>query len=168
MSEHNIICDYGMMDYWFHYKKSIKYKKFQSNYSPNNPLIVDRKTYVRIINSLHEKIVQKALNGDVVHFPHNFGTLSIRKKKMKFNAHNRLRLNYEHYKKTGQKVYHLNENRNYYYYKWFWKKFSAKIPTKTYYKLKPTRYCTRTLAGILKNTDKDYLELIKNKRIYID
>lgn len=165
MPKERIICDYGMMDYYFYYRKSVRFSKFDTKYSRESNLIVDRKTYVRIINALHKKIVQRALDGEIVHLPHNFGVLSIRKKKMNFSAKHLLKIDYAHYKKTGEKIFHLNENRNYYKYFWHWKKFAAHIPTRTFYRLRTTRFCTRTLSSILQNTDKDYYELIKNKKI---
>ncbi len=87
---------------------------------------------------------------------------------MKFKHKHLLRLNYKEYNSTGKKVYHLNENRNHYKYRWYWKMFKTNIHGKFYYKFKACRFNTRKLAEVLTNTDKDYRELIKNNKVYID
>ncbi len=71
-----------------------------------------------------------------------------------------LRIDFQHLKKTGQKIYHLNEHRAGYRYQFYWdKKRTGPIKNKFYYKFYPTRKNKRRLAQILKTDfDKDYFE----------
>ncbi len=159
--------DYGMPEYYSYYRRLTNIKKFKSVFTESINLRVDRSLYAKVINAFHEKLAKRVLEGNIVQLPNNFGRLSIVKTKMKFNAKNLLRLNFKEYNK-GNKVFHLNENRNHYRYRWYWSMFKINIPGKFYYRFKACRTNTRGLAKILKETDKDYRELIRNNKVYID
>jgi hypothetical protein len=66
---------------------------------------------------------------------------------------------YAETKKVGKIVYHLNEHSNFYKYRYYWNKHNMLNHNKTMYQLIMTRDNKRRLAQIIKNKERDYLEL---------
>lgn len=95
--------------------------------------------------------------------PFKLGNILVEKKKMPIgflHSEGNLKLDYGIFRKTGKKVFHLNEHRRGYRYKFKWdKRGSGPIICKTVYRYIPTRTMKRRLAQILKTDfSKDYLE----------
>lgn len=79
-----------------------------------------------IDRSLHRYIVEKFWTAvrDYIIYEHGefymgYNLGSIRVKRMQTKMSN-LKYNYGHYRKTGEKLYHLNEHTNEFYYKFYW------------------------------------------------
>lgn len=88
------------------------------------PFLVDKQTFIavnlRFYSLMMHDIIYKAAT---VKLPNRMGALSIMKRYTNVNrlrAKNKLKLDYGHYLKTGEKKYHLNEHRAYHYYRWNW------------------------------------------------
>ena len=82
--------------------------------------VLPYKKYMEI-NRLANKIaMDKALEGYHVKLPYKIGTIKIRK--MQTNMNN-LKLDLGHYKKTGEKIAHLNIHSDGYYPKWMWGRY---------------------------------------------
>lgn len=153
--------DYGMIHYYRYYHKTVKYTPFETSFSPKNPsLIVDKKTYRAMVRRMFELMAQKLLKAEIIDLP-NLGSLSIRKKKMNFGflkEHRMLKMNYKHFKETGQKVFYTNEHTSNYRMRYTWNKFSVRVKTKSAYRFIPVRKAARDLAFVLLNTKQDFLE----------
>lgn len=141
----------GVRDSW---------KDFNANQVKNSPLTVDYKTYRALIESFNKAMVDKILNESYeFKLPYRLGSLRIRKKKMSFKSKNALRVDYKRSRESGKLVYHMNDHRDNFNYRWYWKKKTAIVKNKTAYSFTPTRANKRELARLLL-TDKsiDYFE----------
>lgn len=70
--------------------------------------------------------------------PFRLGPLSIKKRKNS-QSYNSQRIDFNHYNKTGNIVYHCNFHTNKYYFFWDWNAKEALFTNKTYYKFVPAR-----------------------------
>ena len=60
---------------------------------------------------------------------------------------------------AGKRVYHLNDHRDNYRYKWYWKKTNAIVQNKSLYSFTASRANKRELARLLKEDKSiDYFE----------
>ncbi len=92
---------------------------------------------------------------------YNLGEIRIKKKKIYFNIatkdHKYLKTDWGHFQKTGEIIKHLNEDRNYHRYGFYW--LCKKGPIgKNVYKFVALRKDTRGLKTILKTTKQEYFE----------
>ncbi len=136
-----IISDYGVKDL-YNYYKSITVEGLQKPYSVFKAVITDAN--IEIL----DKVIKEAKE---MKFLCGIGRLRIKKTKMSFKDTNGLRIDWAATKKANKKVYHTNEHRNNYRYKFQWCK--GRIPGVTAYSFIATRTRKRQLAKILK-TDK--------------
>jgi len=118
---------------------------------------VTQKDFLNIMYGFNKAVIHKVLEeAEEVKLPCNMGTVSIKKSKLdvKFN---KLKIDWATTNKIGKIVYHLNEHRNGYKYRIYWKK--GKVLNSKYYAFIPTRTFKRSLAYILNNKpEMDYWE----------
>ena len=72
---------------------------------------------------------------------------------MKYDDKNKLKIDWAASKKLGKRIYHLNDHTGGYKYRFYWTK--GIIKNITAYSFIPTRTNTRTLAGILKDKNRE-------------
>lgn len=133
------------------------YKYYRSeNYTTKETKVL-YKDFAKICALVNERIAQKMLEGKSFKFTNNLGIFYIRKRKLNFA---RLKFNYVHYNKTGQKSFFLNEHSNKFYAKWYWEKITCRIPGHTLYSFIPSRKNKRALAQKMKQVGgyKKYIE----------
>lgn len=141
-----IVSDYGVKDIY-------KYYKGVTNKEDRLPYSIASK----ILKDANKAIADAVMMGNEIELGDSTGRLLIKKRKINFSSSNRLKVDWGRTKKTGIKVYHLNEHRNGYNYRWFWKK--TKIKNSTLYSFIACRRNKRTLSHILKNIKEvDYTE----------
>ena len=144
--------------------KKIGLNEFYKNYSDNPNIIqefkISKEQFKRVIKSFSKKELDKILlDSEEVKLP-ILGTLRIKKIRKNLERQlykNRLRIDWKETRKTGCKLYHLNEHRNGYFYRFHWDKNN--ILNKSLYSFYPERWnAKRRLCKILKTTDIDYFE----------
>lgn len=145
--------DYGLKDFYKYYKKAVNFKTFSSKYSePSKGIIVDEKTYIKIIKEYFQLLAQKMLSDPdgVTILP--LGNLKVVKKRMDFeklsNKPGGLKIDYKTSKEKGMIVYHLNEHRSYCSYRISWGRPNNTRASRAYNFL-PTRQNKRKLASKL-------------------
>jgi len=136
---------------------SDSFKEFKKQ---NKDLNIDYKTYKSICADFNKASVDKILkDSSSFKLPYRLGKIRIQKKKMSFASKNKLSIDWVKSNKTGYRVYHLNDHRDNFRYKWYWEKKYINIPNETCYSFIATRTNKRDLARILlHNKDIDYFE----------
>lgn len=144
-----VTADYGLKDLYKYYKDTTL-----------KALIVPYNTFAAVIKDLSAEIMDKILlESKEVKFKSNLGYLRVKKRKMRFKNTENLRIDWAATKKVGKKVYHLNEHRDGYRYKFHWTKADSRVPNMSVYHFRPCRYNSRRLADILQNNKEiDYFE----------
>jgi hypothetical protein len=158
------ICQKGIREGYALYLSKFNFtsptSKFEEKSNPKK-IALSKKQYKEVWNCLAQELVKELVeNSKILKLPFNLGTLKIRKRKMNISAlhaNNLLKIDWKHYRETGFKKYHLNENRDNHSYKYEW--LCIKGPTgKNFYSFNPLRVNKRKLATSLLTTDKDYFE----------
>ena len=144
--------DYTSRDIYKQYKKDTP-KDIQVSYDVFN----------KVTSEFNKLVLDKVLNeSEQVKFPCGLGTLRIKKTKMKFNVKNKKRMfspDWVKTKEVGKLVYHMNEHRNGYRYRFHWDKKKSRIKNKKHYSFITARSPKRRLAHILKNMpEREYFE----------
>lgn len=112
-------------------------------------LQVDKKTYLKINKEFLLKIRENILTkSESFQLPCRLGLHRIRKNRQKIINKSSLKVDWKLSKKHHKKIYHLNEHRNGYYYRWFWMK-EGPVINKSYYSFIPCRENARLLSAIL-------------------
>ena len=141
--EGNYKKDYGSNDV---------YKKYKEDVIPE--LQVDKKLFRKICDDFNRMLIEEILlNSEEVRLPYRLGTVRIKKSKMKYDDKNKLKIDWAASKKLGKRIYHLNDHTGGYKYRFYWTK--GIIKNITAYSFIPTRTNTRTLAGILKDKNRE-------------
>lgn len=130
-------------------------------YVKDNPLYqIDYTTFRAIIDDyfryLRDEIIE---NGKEVKLPCRLGTVRIVKHKPKQYNNKSLRVDYKASRDHGKLLFHLNEHTDGFKYRYYWNKQNMIITNKTKYQLTMTRANKRRLAVILKNRERDYIEI---------
>jgi hypothetical protein len=111
-----------------------------------------KEVYINVNKMFNDLLVKEYIieQGNTFTFPHNLGSLSIKKTKIKVN--NKLRVDWATSKQLDKIVYHLNSHTNGYKHFFAWSK-QGHGPCKniTKYKFIPTRDHKRYLAKLLKD-----------------
>lgn len=133
------------------------YKSYME-YVEDNPLYqVEYKVFRSIINDyfkyLRDQLIEE---GKEIKLPCRMGTLTVVKHKPKEYTGKSLRIDYAESKKQGKMVFHLNEETNFFKYRFYWNKQNMLTHNKTKYQLIMTRANKRRLAYLLKNHIRDY------------
>jgi hypothetical protein len=138
------------------YKRSDIYKSYLTSLSEDEVKIygVTGRQFSDIISEFNEKISNEILKGQVFKIPFGIGIIRIGSEEVNLD---KLRIDFGHFRKTGEKRKHLNEHTNLLYYRFYWKK--GKITNVGFYHFSPTRTNARTLAGKIKGGFKDYIPI---------
>lgn len=154
--------DFGSPDYYKSYLEDVKFKAFQSAFGGNTNMIVNNGDFYNIQKKFNQALIQRILqSGEMIKLPYNFGSLGVKKKKINYGAKNQLRINWQHFKKTGVKIKYTNDHSNGYYYRFYWEKPKNSIPTKNFYMFKPARSIKRLLSNMLMSGKTDFQEKAK-------
>lgn len=141
--EGNYKKDYGSNDV---------YKKYKEDVIPE--LQVDKKLFRKICDEFNRMLIDEILlNSEEIRLPYRLGTVRIKKSKMKYDDKNKLKIDWAASRKLGKRIYHLNDHTGGYKYRFYWTK--GIIKNITAYSFIPTRTNTRTLAGILKDKNRE-------------
>ena len=110
---------------------------------------LDWTTYKGIIEDYLERITHHMIfNYGEIKMSRRLGSLKVRKFRTKTKT---LKYNYGHYLKTGEKLYHLNEHTNGFYFRFFWHRNNTK--NCSYYGFEPNRtFLKRVLSKHVNNT----------------
>lgn len=155
--------DFGSPDYYKSYLEDVKFKAFQSAFGGNTNMIVSNGDFYNIQKKFNQALIKKILEtGEMIKLPYNFGSLGVKKKKINYGAKNLLRIDWQHFRKTGVKLKHTNDHSNGYYYRFYWERPKNSIPTKNFYMFKPARSIKRLLSNMLMSNKADFPEKIKN------
>ncbi len=113
-----------------------------------NEFGVDYNTYKSVFEECNKMVMDSMFNDmRPFYMPCNLGILSILSRKMDFNAGN-LKIDFNYYRKTGKKIYHLNNHTNNYHNRFNWTK--GPVPGIMGYKIIMERKNTRMLGKISK------------------
>lgn len=117
-------------------------------------LEVSKEQFKRILKRFSILVIDKVLDAEEVKIP-IIGTLRVKKVKQNF-AINKLKIDWAETKKIGKKVYHLNEDRDGYFYRYSWRRNA--ITNIKYYSFVPEKWhVRRRLPKFLKaNPGKDF------------
>jgi hypothetical protein len=139
--------EFGARDYYKYYRKKSKFPKH---------LHVDKllgsSLFRQILSEYFKLISEELFKNNSFMLPCGFGWLSIIKLKPKIIGRRGqvlLSIDWKESKKLKKKVYHLNEHREGYVYKFHWKK-PRHHKGISWYKFKPSRFNNRHLAKLLK------------------
>ena len=139
---------YTIKDFYNSYSKDMKQYEYKDiDYNLFKNIVIDY--FKHIQNEVIEKGKQFVL-------PARFGTISVRKFKAKPGL---LQVDYKSSKELGKLILLLNDHSDGYRYKFYWDKKKLMIKNCTKYQMVYTRTNKRRLAQILKNKEKDYIEL---------
>jgi len=135
------------------------YKDFKKNETVGPIFKIDYKTYRSICEKFNKKIVEDILINSGEHeLPYRLGSIRIQKKKMRLDRES-MKVDWKATRELGKRVYHLNDHRDNYRYKWYWKKTNAIVQNKTVYSFTASRANKRELARLLKEDKSiDYFE----------
>lgn len=122
------------------------HKRYQARYQTK----IAGTLFTRVLEEFNKGIVHLLLAGVELKFPHHIGTFYIEKKKVNFNH---LQLDYGHWQKTGEKLYHLNRHSDNFRAHFHWRKITAILPGKSFYEFLPARSNKRLLATYMKQKD---------------
>ena len=141
--EGNYKKDFGSNDIYMYYK---------NNTIPE--LQVSKKEFRKICDEFNKLIIDEILiNSEEIRMPYRLGTLRVKKSKMKYDDKNKLKIDWAASRKLGKRIYHLNDHTGGYKYRFYWTKGIVKNVTA--YSFIPTRTNTTTLAGILKDKNRE-------------
>lgn len=107
------------------------------------------KQFMTFMKEFNGQILNELYNGERINLSHKCGYLQIVKRKMSFKSASHLRIDWHTSKQLKKRVYHLNEHRNNYTYRFKWTRGGIHyIAAYTYMPLLKYR---RRLANILIN-----------------
>lgn len=136
------------------------YKYYIDNLEENSPYEVDYKTYRSILEDyfkyLRDEVIEE---GNTIKIPGRLGQLSIIKQMPAHWNKNSLCVDFKATAEYGKTIYHLNEHSNGFKYRFRWNKTNLLIRNSAAYQLVMTRANKRRLAQIIKNRERDYVEL---------
>lgn len=141
--------------------KSYTIKDFYNSYTDyvdkNGLKEMEFKLFQSILIDYFEHIRSEIMeNGKIINLPGRFGEISVRKYKGNVN---RLQFDYKSAKELDKPVWYFNDHTDGYRYKFYWNKSKLLVKNCTKYQMVFTRANKRNLAKILKNNERDYIEL---------
>jgi hypothetical protein len=142
-------CELGLRDFYKYYKESVS--KYSSKYD------LSSNEYKDIIDLYLDKVTTYVIEkGSNYKFYNRLGVLSIRRVKTSMEH---LKIDYNHYKETGEKLYILNDHTRGFYFRYVWHR--GRISNVNLYSFIPNRtFLKRRLSSYVKNTplkDLNYL-----------
>lgn len=131
---------YNTIDIYRDYKSEVKEKDIKFK--------ITAKQHKDICHEYNKLLADEILNhSQIVKLPFRLGEIGIRKRKMSYKF---LKLDFDHFNKTGEKTYHLNLHSNEWFARWHWKKKNCLVPNKGYYSFTAADTLKKALAKIMK------------------
>ena len=142
---------YTIKDFYKYYLSYAKDGKvYQIDYTTYRKIITDYFMFIR------DEVLEKSREFKM---PCRLGKVFIFKRKPKSWSKESLCVDFKTTKEIGKVVYHTNEHSDGYKYRFYWSKLKSLIPNKIKYQLVVTRHNKRRLCEIIKNKQRDYVEL---------
>lgn len=141
---------YTVKDFYKSYMEYIDNVLYEVDYATFRGIVTDYFKHIR------DGIIE---DGQTFKIPCRLGTLSIVKHKPKQWNGESLRIDFKTSQDLGKIIYHLNEHSGGFKYRFHWSKIATTIPNKIQYQLIVTRENKRRLAQIIKNGERDYIEI---------
>lgn len=136
------------------------YKSYVNHTSFNKSYFVEYKVFRAIIVDYFKYLRDSILEeGRTCKLPARLGTLGVIKHKPKEYAAPSLRVDFKATREYGKIIYHLNEHSRGFKYRFHWSKQNVITRGSANYKLIMTRANKRRLAKIIKNNERDYIEI---------
>ncbi len=135
------------------------YKDFKKSQVPGALFNIDYNTYRTVCEEFNKRVVSDILlEAGEFNLPYRLGDIRIQKKKMKIET-SKMKIDWKTTRESGVVVYHMNDHRDNYRYRWYWRKKNVIVQNKTLYSFTASRANKRELARLLK-TDRsiDYYE----------
>ncbi len=127
---------YNIDDIFKFYKKSLKTKNG-----------ISKELFKEICYEYNKELSRSIVEDSaIVKLPYRLGELSIRKRKMNYDY---LKMDYNHFRKTGKQIFHLNSHSDEWKARWFWSKRSCIVINKTMYSFVPTCSNKKALANVM-------------------
>jgi hypothetical protein len=139
------------------YKTMDMYKFYRSKYPVKSKHYLTYKEFSVMVKKFNAAVIDEIIDNKEFKMPFGLGVVSIRKRKTNTSNYKRLRIDFGHYNKTGEKIKHLNLHSGMFYYLFYWKK--GKVTNIGSYRLKFARTVTRRLASEIKSNGRDYFEV---------
>lgn len=136
---------------------------YQKQYSEK----IDIKLFRNVLEEFNRRMMQVVHDGHMAHLPFKMGQVYIEKRKLNFEH---LKLDYGHWRKTGEKLFHTNRHSDGFQAYYHWRKDYMTIPHNKIYEWVPTRGHSRKLAQLLfqPGGHKAYLEYIPKQKPYVE
>jgi hypothetical protein len=134
------------------------YKFYNKEYGNREGFYLTAKEFKNICSDYNKAIAALIVEeSQSLTIPHRLGEMFVKKKKMDYEH---LKLDFNHYKKTGVKRYHTNIHSKGWIAKWHWSKKNCVIKNKRYYSFTPCDTLKKQIASIMKTPDgyKRYFE----------
>jgi len=141
---------YTILDFYKPYLEYVDNDLYRVEYDKFHGILIDYFKYVR------DEVIER---GHIYKLPFVLGTLHIVKRKPKQWNGESLRMDYHASKEIGKMVYHLNEHSDGFKYRFHWCKIHLRPWQNIMYQLIMVRANKRRLAQIIKNRERDYIEL---------
>lgn len=157
--------DFSTLDYYSYFRKNFKGLKFKSKYiEGSSSSSIDVKLYRAVLSDYFKEVIKYLYENNRYTIPCNLGWIYIAKTKSKihkkYSPGIALPVDWKESKRLGKKVYLLNEDREGFVYKFYWKKGRRHFGLR-WYRFIPSRANKRNLAKILKqNKEVDFFERI--------
>lgn len=120
---------------------------------------IDAKLFKEICYSFNKKISDKIINhGKTIKLPYRLGELSVQKQKQNYD---KLAFDYQEWKRTGAKVYLLNDHSDEYIAKFVWSKKHTIVKNKRFYSFNLVRDNKRAITKIMKTKQGHQIYQIK-------
>lgn len=121
------------------------YKFYKERQRKKGKKVLPERLFKQIAHEWNKGIVDMALEGYHVSLPFRMGVLRIAKRKTNLN---KPKLDYKHWKETGEKVFHLNNHSDGWYGLWHWTKYSTYVPNVVHYMFSPTFTNSKACSAI--------------------
>lgn len=114
----------------------------------NKELYLSRDQFKQIVYAYNKIISSFLLAGNSVRLFYRLGELAIKKNKQTYQP-DKMMFDYNHFNKTKEITYHLNEKSDEYIARWVWTKINCVVENKNYYSFKPCCTNRAKLAKIM-------------------
>lgn len=115
-------------------------------YSTKSDNPVSIKLYKEICYKFNKEVANLIVEKGIMYqLPYNLGSIGIKRRKMKYS---KLKFDFQYWKETGEKTFHLNEHSKGWYGFGHWKKKDCKVKGKWYYKFSFTRDINRAYSKV--------------------
>jgi hypothetical protein len=116
-------------------------------YKKTHNTTLTSREFTAVLECFNTKVLNLLLSGVEVKMPFTTGSMYVVKKKVNYDH---LSLDYGHWRKTGEKLFHTNRHSDGFVAHFHWRKTGAVFINKTLYELTFCRNACRRLAAVMK------------------